>query len=175
MKFGEIVSRMEGFTPPVFGVSWQPATQDVTVARSIISYLEDRRVLYEPYEVETPQRCIESVIRIREFLTDVLTGQAVGADLTASVQAMRAACRKFLRAVDQRSGGPIGREFAEYNTDTGEYRPIPWDPVPNMNDVEFNQALGELRGVFGIHVGMLAAKYGFDVEDELASILPEAD
>ena len=44
-----------------------------------------------------------------------------------------------------------------------------------MNDIEFNQALGELRGVFGIHIGMIAAKYGLDVEDELASILPEAD
>jgi hypothetical protein len=42
-----------------------------------------------------------------------------------------------------------------------------------MNDVECNQALGELRGVFGIHVGLLATKYGIDVEDGLASILPE--
>ena len=43
------------------------------------------------------------------------------------------------------------------------------------NDIYFNQALGELRGVFGVHVGILAAKYGLDVESELASILPEED
>lgn len=165
---------MTGISSPVLGNSWQPPAPDVTVARSIISYLEDRGVLYEPYEVEIPQRCIESVLRIREFLTNVLTDQAMGADLAASVQAMRATCRKFLRAVDERSGGPIGREFAEYNTETGEYKPIPWNPIPNMNDIEFNQALGELRGVFGIHVGMLAIKYRLDVQDELASILPEA-
>ena len=166
---------MTGINSLDLGTSWQPPAPDVTVARSIISYLEDRRVLYEPYEVEIPQRCIESVLRIREFLTNVLTDQAIGADLTASVQAMRATCRKFLRAVDERSGGPIGRELAEGNTETGEYRHIPWNPVPNMNDIEFNQALGELRGVFGIHVGMLAIKYRLDVQDDLASILPEAD
>jgi hypothetical protein len=38
----------------------------------------------------------------------------------------------------------------------------------------FNGAVGELRGVFGVHVARLAASHGLDVEDELASILPEA-
>lgn len=37
---------------------------------------------------------------------------------------------------------------------------------------EFNGAVGELRGVFGIHIAQLAAQYGIDVEDDLASILP---
>jgi hypothetical protein len=36
----------------------------------------------------------------------------------------------------------------------------------------FNDALGELRAVFGIHVAQLSAKFGIDIEDSLASILP---
>ncbi len=39
----------------------------------------------------------------------------------------------------------------------------------------FNDALGQMRGVFGIYIAMIAAKYGLDVEGELASILPEPD
>ena len=39
----------------------------------------------------------------------------------------------------------------------------------------FNSALGELRGVFGIHVARLAAAHGLDVEDDLAAILPGKD
>jgi len=35
------------------------------------------------------------------------------------------------------------------------------------------EALGEMRGVFGVQIGMLALKYGLDVEGDLASILPE--
>ena len=36
----------------------------------------------------------------------------------------------------------------------------------------FNQALGEMRGVFGIHVARLAVAYGLDVDEPLASVLP---
>jgi hypothetical protein len=36
----------------------------------------------------------------------------------------------------------------------------------------FIDALGELRAVFGVHVAQLSAKFGIDVEDDLASILP---
>jgi hypothetical protein len=36
----------------------------------------------------------------------------------------------------------------------------------------FNQALGELRGVFGVHVGELAVRYRIDVPEPLSSILP---
>jgi hypothetical protein len=31
-----------------------------------------------------------------------------------------------------------------------------------------------MRGVFGIHVAQVAAKYGLDVEDDLAASLPAA-
>ena len=52
-------------------------------------------------------------------------------------------------------------------------------PLPRnyvwKNDIEFNQALGELRGVLGIYIGLLATKYGLDIEDSLASILPESE
>jgi hypothetical protein len=44
-----------------------------------------------------------------------------------------------------------------------------------LDDYLLNQALGALPGVFGIHVGQLAVRYGIDVEDWLASILPAAD
>lgn len=151
MKFQEIAARMNGLSTPIGGVSWQPPVPDVTKARQIIAFLEDRRVLYNPYEFEFEDRCIESVIRIRSFLTDQLIDGPPGAELAAIVRAMRAACRKFLEPLEGRP-----REFG--------YSP----PM----DYRFNQALGELRASFGYLLGALAAKYGLDVEDELASILP---
>jgi len=39
----------------------------------------------------------------------------------------------------------------------------------------FNSALGELRGIIGIHVAALATMHGLDVEGDLASILPAED
>lgn len=35
--------------------------------------------------------------------------------------------------------------------------------------------IGELRGVFGVHLAQLAAAFGLDIEDDLASILPVSD
>ena len=96
---------MTGFSSPLFGVSWQPPTPDVTIARRMITFLEDRRVLYEPYEVEVPENCIGSIMRIRDYLTSLLGEQAMGKDLTDSFRNMRAACRKFMTVVDARAGG----------------------------------------------------------------------
>jgi hypothetical protein len=36
----------------------------------------------------------------------------------------------------------------------------------------FIDAPGELRAVFGIHVAQLSAKFGIDIKDNLATILP---
>lgn len=40
---------------------------------------------------------------------------------------------------------------------------------------EFIGALGELRGVVGVHVARIATQYGVDVEDDLGRILPAGE
>lgn len=47
--------------------------------------------------------------------------------------------------------------------------------LPSVWSWVFNGALGELRGVFGVHLARLAVAYGIDVEDDLGSILPGED
>jgi len=71
---------------------------------------------------------------------------------------MRAACRKFLTTVeaDERRAIHFGAQQGHYAS---------WI---------FNGAVGELRGVFGIHIARLAASHGLDVEEELSSIIPVA-
>jgi hypothetical protein len=44
-----------------------------------------------------------------------------------------------------------------------------------MSRISFNSALGELRGVIGLHIAALAAQHGLDVEGDLASTLPAVD
>jgi hypothetical protein len=68
---------------------------------------------------------------------------------------MRAACRKFLDGVGTKNYGRGG--FGNRGL---------------AHDWQFMSALGELRGVIGLHVAALAAKHGLDVEGELESILP---
>ena len=153
MKFDEIKSRITGLSCPIFGVSWTPPEAERTVAARVVTFLEDRRVLYAPSEVEVPHHCVQSVLHIRQDLTREL--QAVDRDspLSATLRALRAACRKFLDTV-----GPMDHRFS---------------PIGNgYQDWVFIGALGELRGTFGIHIATVATSYGLDVEDELAAILP---
>lgn len=149
---------MTGFSTPIFGVSWNPTDSEIAIARRIITYLEDRRVLYVPSEVELPDHCVQSVLDIRRFLTGEMGNLALDGQLAQSLSAMRAACRKFLNAVQQDDGRII-----RFGADRGHY--ASW---------VFIGALGELRGVFGIHVASIATAFGLDVEPDLSAILPAA-
>jgi hypothetical protein len=158
MKFKEAASRLTGFSVPLFGIQWNPPEADCVAARRVIAFLEDRRVLFAPSEMEMPEHCMLSVIKIREFLTAELGKLSSSSDLAGSLSAMRAACRKFLGTVEADE-----RRAIRFGAHQGHY--ASWI---------FNGAVGELRGVFGMYIARLAASYGLDVEDNLASILPSA-
>ena len=158
IRFSDIANQLAGISTPIGGANWQPGTPDVEVARRVLSFLEDRRVLYDPLEVEVPQQCVESVLRISEFLTDELAKQGIGNELAGHLRAMGAACRRFLdhlRSPDKPS------EFYLPHGDTF----MMW---------QLNQALGELRAMFGIHLAQIAAKHRLDVEEPLSYVIQVA-
>jgi hypothetical protein len=160
VKFKEIASRLTGFSTPVFGVSWNPPQAHITIARRMITYLEDRRVLYNPYHLEDPWQCVQSVLDMRKYLTSELGSLDADEGPAPHLRAMRAACRKFLDSVQEDGNGR--RPYRRH-----------WGSGPD--NWIFNSALGELRGVIGVHVAALAALHGLDVEGDLATILPAQD
>jgi len=109
MKFSEIANRLTGISTPLVGVSWQPTDLEVSAARRVIAFLEDRRVLYAPEEMEVASHCVDSVLEIRRFLSAELGKLETKSEFAASLRAMRAACRKFLDRV-----GVDGRETVLY-------------------------------------------------------------
>lgn len=161
MRPSEIAKRLTGFSTPFGGAQWQPAVAEVTVARRVIRFLEDRRVLFNPGELESPGHCVESVIEIRRTLTEELANlDGAYQPLAATLTGMRAACRKFL-------------DTAHAVNDHG----FLWTPNHHNGTPgwRFDTALGELRGVIGVHLAQLAAHYKLDIEDDLAAIIPTPD
>ena len=158
MKLSEITRRLTGISTPLGGASWQPSEPESAAAQRVIAFLEDRRVLYAPDELEVPEHCVRSVLEIRRFLTAELGRVDGGSDLSESLRAMRAAARKFLDSV-----GADGREAVLYANHRGHW--ASWT---------FYSALGEMRGTYGVHVARIAAQFRLDVEDRLATILPAA-
>jgi hypothetical protein len=158
VKFREIASRLTGISSPIFGVSWNPPAAELTVARRVIAFLEDRRVLFADESIEVPSHCVSSVLELRRYLTSEIQ-QLADSELCRSLRAMRAACRKFMESVDDRGGIVVRRGF-----DHGHW--ASW---------RFGAALGEMRATFGLHIAKIATQNGLDVEDDLARILPASD
>jgi hypothetical protein len=78
MKFSEIANRLTGISTPLVGVSWQPTDLEVSAARRVIAFLEDRRVLYAPEEMEVASHCVPWGLRRRAFNFQNAAGSARG-------------------------------------------------------------------------------------------------
>lgn len=151
MKFKEILTLLTGFSVPIFGVQWKPVTAQVTVARNLLTELEDRRVLYRPYEMEGASACVHSVLDMRQTLTATLKQIDSSSPLRKQIQKIRRACREFCDVV----GAP--------KFDAA--------PIPVQRSL-LTRELARLRQSVGEAVGSIAIAYGLNVEDELASIIP---
>jgi hypothetical protein len=82
---------------------------------------------------------------------------------------MRAACRKFLTDIEEDKPIILLHGSDASWEEKGRPQHAHWAAW------KFNSAVGELRGVFGIHIAAIAAQNGIDVEDDLAIILPRGD
>ena len=152
IPFSKIIKSMNGISTPYFGVQWNPPKGDREIAGMVISFLEDQRSLRAPYDPEMPDYVDGSIMKMRMHLTDMLASGNAPPEVAGHIRAMRASCAKFLG------------------------RPRPSDGLlAGLDNAEFFAALGEMRGVFGIHIAQLSIKYGLDMEQDLAAILPVPD
>jgi|SRR6267143_6807420 len=158
MNFKKLASRVTGISIPVFGVSWNPPEPEITRAERVIAFMEDRRVLYNPCAWEEPDHCIDSVIQIRAFLTNELQTLKRDSEISLRLTTLRAACRKFLDTLQQH--GVTGGRRSMHGM---------------FSEFTFSSALGELRGIVGFQLLLLAQSYGLNVEDDLTTIFPFQD
>jgi hypothetical protein len=143
--FRELASRITGLSIPVFGISWQPPESERSIVRSVLVFLEDRRVLYNPFAIEVEYQVTDSVLEIRTNLTDAIQHLPDKSEAIPHLRGMRAACREYLDNTGFHHDGPRFGFMAD---------------------------LGRLRTIFGYHIAKLAIMYGIDLEGELAAILP---
>jgi len=160
MTFKELASRITGVSFPVFGISWNPPKPDIEVAKNVITYLEDKRVLYNPYALEVPTDCMESVISMRKYLTEQLILVNKVSELNDILKAMRNACRKFLDMTNRLHflRKPVQNKY--------------YSKLENWEEMFFFSGIGELRGTMGILIAKILIMYGIDCEDNLLKIIP---
>lgn len=76
-----ILNKLTGISCPVFGISWNPDEAERDIAKRIIVFLEAKRVLYSPYELETVFPVVESVTEIRNMITSEIPRMKEGSKL----------------------------------------------------------------------------------------------
>jgi len=151
----EQVARVTGISFPIFGISWTPPESERSIAKDIVWFLEDRRVLYTDNIPKTALFCYISVDKIREHLSEKGKSLEPKNELRMSISGMRKACRGFQTALEK---------FYDLDKGQNPYKDIP----PDI----FYDALQQLRNIFGVELGLLTFKYGLDIDEQLANIIP---
>lgn len=151
MRFKEILASITGISVPVFGIQWQPPIPEVRIARELIRGLEDRRVLYRPYETEGVQHSLGSVMDMRSILTTAAQGLTGDTLLLKQIQKLRRACRDFCDIIGS-------SKFSQ--------------AAQPIQQSLLHRELLKLRKTAGVILAAIVLAYGLDVDDELASILP---
>jgi len=157
LKIADLSRRITGFSTPFFGVSWKPPTADRDAVRAFLTFLEDRRVLFNPFHLEVEYQVQQSIQQIREQCTTAISALPDDSPAVAPLRGIRAACRRFLDEPHTN-----GRRFHSHDFHGPE-------------GPEFFTALGEFRATVGAHIASLAVLFRIDLEPELASIVPAED
>lgn len=157
ISLSNLARRITGFSTPIFGVSWNPPAAEHDTVRGFLTFLEDRRVLFHPYQLEVESDVHHSVQAIRQACTEGLTALGEQSHAVGPIRAIRAACRRFLDEphADFRN---LSGAFGRFGDRAG-----------------FFTALGELRATIGAQIAILAVLYKIELEAELASIVPAED
>ncbi|MEA1604523.1 DUF6650 family protein [Pseudomonas spirodelae] len=151
MKFERIYKNITGLSCPIFGIQWNAPVIEADEAKSIIVFLEDKRVLFNPANMEDSNHCALSVLEIRSEITKALQALPTSSNLSNSLKRMRKSCHDF----SNKLGHP---KFSTFD-----------QPV-QVSILE--RELFKLREKFGVSVAEISVAYGVDVDDGLASIIP---
>jgi hypothetical protein len=150
--------RITAISFPAFGLQWaDPGPSEREQVRRFVVFLEDRRALYIPDDLEIESQVEHSVHAIREECTKLLQQLGEGAFGAIPVHAIRSACRRYHDDVN------LSFRFFE-----GRHH----DRGPRAG---FFVALGALRAAVGQQFAHLASHYDLSIKGELADILPQPD
>lgn len=131
-----------------------PGLSQRELVRRFLVALEDRRVLYNPMQLEVRSQVDYSVHQIREACTASLQQLGEHDFATLPIRAIREACRRY------------------HDDANVEFQNFRFEPYEADATAGFFMALGALRSTVGYQVALLAGHYDLDIDGDLASILP---
>src|SRR5437879_1509797 len=96
LNIADLARRITGFSTPIIGISWNPPAAERDTVRAFLNFLEDRRVLFNPFHLEVEYQVQQSVQQIRAECTKAIGSLPDDSAAVAPLRGLRAACRRFL-------------------------------------------------------------------------------
>lgn len=134
---------LNGFSTSIGGISWNKTTSSKELFTHLLFFLESKRILVNPIELEFKDWCIESVLEIKKQLVNI-TQEMKLKDFDADrIRNLIDACNGYLDTVR-----PMNLPGIIYKRD-GEH----WE------DLSFDRAMKEFRVSFKCEIEKIEKKY----------------
>lgn len=134
---------INGISFPFGGVSWSKSTTVKDRFRDLLLFLEGKRILVNPIEMELKHECIESVLDIKARLMSITQDVSFKVEDIGIIRILIDVCNKFLDAVkDDKIPHLI------YKKDN-----ISWI------DYQFDTAMKDFRAIFREQINIIENKY----------------
>lgn len=133
---------LNGFSTSLGGISWNKTTSSKEMFTHLLFFLESKRILINPIELEFKDWCIESVLEIKQQLVNI-TQELKLKDFDATIiRNLIDACNEYLNTVT-----PMNLPGIIYKKDNR------WE------DLSFDRAMKTFRNSFKQEIVKIEKKY----------------
>jgi len=133
---------LNGFSTSLGGISWNKTTSSKEMFSHLLFFLESKRILVNPIELEFKDWCIESVLEIKQQLVNI-TQEVELKDFDADmIRNLVDACNTYLDTVT-----PMNLPGIIYKKDGR------WE------DLNFDRAMKDFRNSFKLEIAKIEKKY----------------
>ena len=133
---------LNGISTPVGGVSWSKTATGRELFVRLFLFLESKRILVNPIEMENKEWCIESVLEIKTTLVSLTQGVSLKDYELHILRSLIDACNQFLNTVS-----PL------------ELPSIIYKSGDNWENLSFDRAMKQLRNSFRQEIEKVEKKY----------------
>lgn len=143
--------KLNGISVPIGGISWEYTKSGQKGIQEMFYYLESKRLLINPKEMEKKEWSEKSAIEIKNKLVDILSRYKYDQNIITIIKQMVDACNEFLD-----------------NMQRVEVRGILYKNLQSdWEDLEYGVAMKKFRKIFRDNIKLLAETYNITFSKEI--------
>lgn len=143
--------RLTGIDTPFGGLSWEYTEREKTGIQKLFFFLESKRILVNPADMEIKQWCIESSLEIKQKLVKLLSEYGFSGSSLECIRSMIDACNDFLDRLSS-----VKKTGIIYKNGKGD-----WE------DSSFSFAMKQFRSTFRENINLLSSAYHLTFEKSI--------